>query len=409
MLNLLKMNIKRLKYIFDIFYPLVIIILLLLFKYISFSNVICGYIIYCTIVHFTSNGYLFYTKTKFNNELIKSCPHIRNPDFKAYFILPFTFFQFIIIRYSNKNKKMKEIIFKEEKVDDEGTTIIWASYNNDPNIHSKPILLILPGITGKTSDFYVKNIVVEGLDNNFDIVIYQMRTLSHKMKMPQNNKYVDFIEDINNSIKVIKKVNNNKLYAIGYSFGANNLTRYLGTKNVETHFIEGAISVSNPFDMIYSQRVGEESLYEQIMLHFEKKNYIPAALSINKLRNNYIDINCLKSTFYAKDFEIEFLGKILGYKSIGKYYRGISSFENVENINIPFLVINSKDDPFSSFKGVPLDEFRENKNIIFIATDQGAHSCYIENKSYFSLGTKQWILKPIIEFLNYLRNNEFKK
>ena len=403
------MNIKVLKAVLDIFYPLVIIILLLLFKYISFSNVICGYIIYCTIVHFTSSGYLFYTKTKFNNELIKSCPHIRNPDFKAYFILPFTFFQFIIIRYSNKNKRMKEIIFKEEKVDDEGTTIIWASYNNDPNIHSKPILLILPGITGKTSDFYVKNIVVEGLDNNFDIVIYQMRTLSHKMKMPQNNKYVDFIEDINNSIKVIKKVNNNKLYAIGYSFGANNLTRYLGTKNVETHFIEGAISVSNPFDMIYSQRVGEESLYEQIMLHFEKKNYIPAALSINKLRNNYIDINCLKSTFYAKDFEIEFLGKILGYKSIGKYYRGISSFENVENINIPFLVINSKDDPFSSFKGVPLDEFRENKNIIFIATDQGAHSCYIENKSYFSLGTKQWILKPIIEFLNYLRNNEFKK
>ena len=403
------MKIKVIKSVFDIFYPLIIIILLLLFKYISFSNVICGYILYCTIVHYTSNGYLFYVKTKHNNELLKSCPHIRNPDFKAYFLLPFTFFQFIIIRYSNKNKKMKEITFKEEKIDDEGTTIIWASYNNDPNIHSKPILLILPGITGKTSDFYVKNIVVEGLDNNFDIVIYQMRTLSHKMKMPQNNKYVDFIEDINNSIKVIKKVNNNKLYAIGYSFGANNLTRYLGTKNVETHFIEGAISVSNPFDMIYSQRVGEESLYEQIMLHFEKKNYIPAALSINKLRNNYIDINCLKSTFYAKDFEIEFLGKILGYKSIGKYYRGISSFENVENINIPFLVINSKDDPFSSFKGVPLDEFRENKNIIFIATDQGAHSCYIENKSYFSLGTKKWILKPIIEFLNYLRNNEFKK
>ena len=403
------MKIKVIKSVFDIFYPLIIIILLLLFKYISFSNVICGYILYCTIVHYTSNGYLFYVKTKHNNELLQSCPHIRNPDFKAYFLLPFTFFQFIIIRYSNKNKKMKEITFKEEKIDDEGTTIIWASYNNDPNIHSKPILLIFPGITGKTSDFYIKNIVVEGLENNFDIVIYQMRTLSDKMKMPKNNQYVDFIEDINYSIKVIKKVNNNKLYAIGYSYGANNLTRYLGTKNLETNFIEGAISVSNPFDMFYSQRVGEGNLYEQIMVHFEKKNYIPAALSINKEKNNYIDINCLRSAYYAKEFDKEFFGKILGYKSGNDYYRDISSDKYILNIKIPFLVINAKDDPICNFKGAPLDEISENENIICIITDQGAHSCYIENKNYFSFGTRQWILKPIIEFLNYLRNNEFKK
>ena len=51
---------------------------------------------------------------------------------------------------------MKNIEFKEEKIDDYGTTIIWGSYKNDTNIHSKPGLLILPGITGKLSDFYIK-------------------------------------------------------------------------------------------------------------------------------------------------------------------------------------------------------------------------------------------------------------
>ena len=403
------MKIRQIKAALDIFYPLIVILLLLLFRYISFSNVICGYLIFCGIIHYTSNGYLFYMKTEFNKELLKSCPNIRNPTFKAYFLLPFTFFQFIIIRYSNKNKKMKEIEFKEEKVDDEGTTIIWASYKNDKNIHSKPVLFIFPGITGKLSDFYVRNAIVEGLNNNFDIVVFQMRTLSEKMKMPKNNKYVDFSEDINNSIKIIKKTNNNKFYAIGYSFGANILTTYLGTKNVETNYIEGAISVSNPFDMFISQRNGEGNLYEQILVHFEKKNYIPVAISLNKDINNYLDINQLKSAYYAKEFDKEFFGKILGYKKGDDYYRSFSSAKCVENINIPFLVINAKDDPICSFKGVPIDDICENQNIIFIATDQGAHSCYIENESYFSLGTKQWILKPIFEFFNYLQNNDFKK
>ena len=161
--------------------------------------------------------------------------------------------------------------------------------------------------------------------------------------------------------------------------------------------------------MFYSQRVGEGNLYEQIMVHFEKKNYIPAALSINKEKKNYIDINCLRSAYYAKEFDKEFFGKILGYKSGNDYYRDISSDKYILNIKIPFLVINAKDDPICNFKGVPLDEISENENIICIITDQGAHSCYIENKNYFSFGTRQWILKPIIEFLNYLRNNEFKK
>ena len=363
---------------------------------------------YCTIIHYMTKTYLSYNKTEFNNDLMKNCPTLRNPNFKAYFLLPFTFFQFIIIRYSSKNEIMKNIEFKEEKIDDYGTTIIWGSYKNDTNIHSKPVLLILPGITGKLSDFYIKNIIVEGLNNNFDIVVFQMRTLSYEMKMPEDNKFVDFCEDLNNSIKRIKEVNNNNIFAIGYSLGANTLTRYLGSKNLETNFITAAISVSNPFEMYVAQRTGEGNLYEQIMIHFEKKNYIPAVLSVNKQRPNYISVERLRAAECAKDFDGEFFVKVLGYRNGDDYYRRVSSYDFVGKINIPFLVINAKDDPICSFRGVPLDDLRENKNIIFIAADRGAHSCYIENAKDFSLSTRQWILKPILEFLNYLKDNHQK-
>ena len=403
------MKIQIIKPILDIFYPLIIIVILLVFRYLSLYNVFIGYVIYCTIAYFKTKTVLIYSKTEFMNDLLKKCPTIRNPDFKAYFYLPFTFFQFIIIRYSNKKNNKQEIIYKEEKINDEGTSIIWVSYKNDKNIHSRPVLFIFPGITGKTSDFYIKNIISTGLENNFDLVIYQMRTLCEEMKMPKDNQFVNFCEEVDDCLKRVKEINNNKLYAIGYSYGANTLTKYLSSKNVETNYIEGAISISNPFDLFISQRIGEGNLYEHVMIQFEKKNYIPGAITVNKVKPNYFDINRLRTANTAKEFDGEFFVKVLGYKNGDDYYRQISSYKLVKNINVPFLIINAKDDPVCNYKGIPIDDISENKNIILILTDKGAHSCYIENESQFSLKTRQWILKPIIEFLTYLKENSLRK
>ena len=401
------MNIKKIHILIKYFHPIIIIFFLVLFRYISFFNFIIGYFTYCLYIYYSSNTYLYYTKNEFNNNILNNCPSIKNPKFRQYFYLPFNLFQFFLQRYTIQRKFNQEINLEEEKVDDEGTTIIWASCKNIKNDHSKPALLVFPGITGKCSDSYIKNIISAGLKNHFDVVIYQMRILSHQMKMPKNTEYVYLNEDINNSIKKIKEVNKNDLYAIGFSYGANLLTNYLGTKNVETNHICAAISISNPFDCIMSERLGEDTIFEDLILYFEKKNYIPVAYSINK-EKDFIDINYLKACKRIRDFDAKFAAKILGYKNADDYYRGISSINNIKSVNIPFLIIHSKDDPVCSYKGLPVDAIFENKNIIFILTDKGAHSCFIENKKNFSISVTQWSLKPVIEFLNYFKNKNSK-
>ena len=298
-------------------------------------------------------------------------------------------------------------MFWRRKIDDEGTSIFWAYYENYENFHLNPVLFILPGITGKYDDSYVVNIVTEGLKNNFDVVVFQMRTLSKEMKMPKDNKYVDFYEDINNSLIKIKSKNNNSIYAIGYSYGGNLFTGYLGNKNLETNFINGGVVVSNPFDLYMSQRLGLDTLFESLITYFERNNYIDAVNSYNKNienKNNLINVDILLSNYYVKNFDTEFFGKILGYKNGDEYYKGISSAKYINKINKPLLVIHSKDDPICTYKGIPIDDVCENKNIIFILTDKGGHSCFVENEKDFSLSPRQWMLKPTFEFVNFLKN-----
>jgi len=403
---------KVLREIIGYFYPIIIVLLLLLFKYINFTQLVVGYLAYCTFVYFTTKTYLFYLKTQFNIELLENCPSIKKPNFKQYFLLPFTFCQFVLLEISSNPKKNNdnEIIFREEKIDNEGTSIFWAEYENSQNIHSNPVLFILPGITGQYDDSYVQNIISEGLNNNFDVVVFQMRTLSSEMKMPKN-RFVDFYEDINNSLIRVRNKNPNYIYGVGYSYGANLLTGYLGNKNLETNYIEGGVAVSNPFDLYMSQRLGEDTLFESLITYFERKNYMKAVNAFNrKIKNKKkcINVDTLLSSYYVKNFDTEFFGKILGYKNGDEYYRGISSAKYIKNINKPLLVIHSKDDPICTYKGIPMDDVCENENIIFILTEKGGHSCFIENEKDFSFSPRQWMFKPAFEFVNYLKNTSKK-
>ena len=401
---------KVIKELIQNFYLAIIIFFLILFKYITFTNFILGYLFYCTFVFITTKTYLYCVKTPFNTGILENCPSIKNPNFKQYFLCPFTFAQFILLNISSKQNisNHKKTFFEIEKVDDEGTTLFWASNETSQINHNNPVLFVMPGITGKINDPYVKNIVGEGLNKDFDVVIFQMRTLSPEMKMPKNG-YVDFCQDINNSLKKVRNKNKNRIFAIGYSYGANLLTTYLGSKNLETNYISGGISVSNPFDMFICQRFGEDTIYESLIVNFERKNYLAAANNMNKYETDQkriINIAHLLENYYIKHFDGEFFVKILGYRNADDYYKGLSSARFVKNINKPFLVISSKDDPICPYRGIPFDDICENENIILILTDKGAHSCYVENDKNFGFTPKQWMFKPAFEFLEFLRNNK---
>ena len=388
--------------ILDIFYPIVIILFLFIFNYISIKFILFIYIAYCAYVYLTTKTSLTYFKSPFNLKLINSCPSIKNANFKQYFLFPFTFAQFFLLGKTRDEPKQK-IIYKNQKTDEFGTEIVWVRYEEKKNPHSLPVFLILPGITGKPSDSYMQNLIVAALNNNYDVVVFQMRTLSSEMKM-EKSKFVNFTNDLENALKSIKKFNKNKIFAAGCSYGANTLVTYLGTKNLVNKDINYAIAFSNPYNLYISERVGEDTLYESLILYFSKKNYIHAIKSVNKQRKNYFDIQKMQNANAIKEFDKEFFGKLLGFDSGDDYYKGVSSGKYLIKVDIPLLLIHSKDDPITSYKGIPFDDIEKNENIILISTDKGGHLCYIGNSGY--LRPYQWVYKPAFEFFNYLKNIE---
>ena len=256
----LDLFIKVVKY----FYILFILLILKFVNIISFSQIFLLYILYSIYVQFTSKCKLYYTKNKNNEKILSYCPHILNANFKPHFFLPFAFQQSIICasKFVIQKLQNKKLLFIEEKINNYGLRLYWPYFSDQKEINDNdtPILLILPGMTGTIGDPVVRNCSIEGLKKGYHVCVYQMRILSEDFGVDEKKTF-RHKEDINYALDIIRSNPNYgkaKIFAIGYSYGANNLLYYLGDihnkldKNNKK--IVAGVSISNPFDMKLCQR-----------------------------------------------------------------------------------------------------------------------------------------------------------
>ena len=319
--------------------------------------------------------------------------NLKSIKFYPSFFFPITSLQFLNI---NRTKVIpnKKITVNRQMTGENGACLDWIKYENINN-EKNPILIIFPGLTGCVDDPYVINIANEAIiKGGFNTCIYQMRLLTENLKVTK--KYLFLMDDIDEAIDEIKKIygNDKIIYAIGFSYGANQLVKYLGQKNCINKKINAAISVSNPYELIISTRLAENTIYNRMLLTFVQKVVFKTRKNLEKIQ---INVNYLLNTNHIRDFDNLYSAKIFGFSGADNYYRNISCETEMKNINIPLLCFSAKDDQICFNESIPYEDIEQNKNIGLVVTSHGTHSCFIENDGIF--GVKQWIPKYAISFL----------
>ena len=402
-------TIKLVKY----FYVFFIFLLLGIFNIISFPKIILCYIFYCIYVQFSSKSKLYYTKNKKNDTIISNCPNMLNPNFKPYFFFPFAFQQSLVCasKYVIQRNNNRKLQFREEKINNYGLRIYWPYFSDqiEINDNNTPILMILPGMTGTINDSVVINCLIEGLKKGYHVCVYQMRIISEDFGVDENQSFTHK-EDINLAIDYIRANPNYgkaKIFAIGYSYGANNLLSFLGDINSKcdknNKKIEAAASISNPFDMKLCQRLCEYNIISYIVSFLERKNSRKIRKSIENCKNiKNMNIEELVNCYDVKKFDEIFSAKVYGDKSADDYYRNISSCNKMEKIDVPVLCIQSDDDPMTPKDVIAYDEVKINPNLFLIVTDRGSHMSFISNEKFKEF--RQWHFKPAFEFFNSIQN-----
>ncbi len=300
--------------------------------------------------------------------------------------------------YSSLFKKVKKHNFYVEKFTlNDGDFIECYWYEKRQLKSEKPLVLLFHGLAGSYKSPYIQSTMEILHKNNFESVVVHFRGCSgiantkpisyHSGKTDDVKEYLDALQ---------KKFPNIKLFAIGYSLGANMLLKLLGELK-EASSITKAVSISCPFvlDICASKMdKGFSKFYRYILLkdlkkELEKKCTLYDMQSLINLKKD--DVAKLSSFW---EFDEVYTAPIHGFKSAKDYYDKCSARSFLKNITTKTLIINSLDDPFMTPEVLPTSN-EISKDIELEILTHGGHVGFIDGSLSKPI---YWLDKKIVNY-----------
>ncbi|PRP82412.1 hypothetical protein PROFUN_10112 [Planoprotostelium fungivorum] len=273
-----------------------------------------------------------------------------------------------------------------------------------PQVRSQtdvPTVIIMHGLTGGSNESYVRHAVQEARKQGFNSIAFNYRGAAGTQLANTVMYSGAQTHDVRAVVKHLKaSLPNSPLFAVGFSLGANILTKYVGEEG-ENCPLAGAVSISNPFKFVEASRY----LHDHWFLRTVYSKALGGNLVrfFNKHRKTYenheeISPSDIDRVKYLRDFDEYFTRRAGGYDSVDAYYTDASSSTRIHNIRVPYLAINALDDPISPAICMPYKEIEGNENTILITTKRGGHTGWLEgyNPLHFS---NSWMDRVAFQFI----------
>ena len=317
--------------------------------------------------------------TDWNEKIQRLCPHLTAP-YKLPFILNNGHVETIFAALFRKNPHItyeREIV----KMPDGGSVALDSQIRDHaPELGvDAPVLILLPGLTGGSGDTYVQHAVMHAKRAGIRAVVFNSRGTSDSPVTTAQFYSASFTGDMKCVVAhVASKYPDSKIFAAGWSLGANILTRYLGEEGDGTP-IQAAAVMCNPFDLTVSDQNfnrGFNRIYDWNLAKALKKIYAkhhPLFLRAVEKGMKAYDPDRALTAKTIRDFDDAITRISFGWPSVDEYYAKSSSSLSIPDVKIPLLVIQAEDDPIAPAHAIPFESLDGNPNCILVMTPTGGH------------------------------------
>lgn len=269
---------------------------------------------------------------------------------------------------------------------------------------SKPLVLILHGLTGSSKSTYVMGLQSALYGQGIRSAALNFRGCSGD----PNNSALSYHSGETRDIHFVYQTLRARepavcMAAVGFSLGGNVLLKWLG-EHGDTLDLKAAVAVSVPLVLsLCATRLdqGISRLYRENLL-VELKEYIrtkrehlqQTGLTAHAERIHALgDISTINS-FWQYDDQV--VAKLYGFNNAHDYYQRSSSRQYLKSIAVPTLIIQAVDDPFMT-PGV-LPEVEETSAAVTLEfPDHGGHVGFIAGESPWQ--PVYWLEQRIPQFL----------
>ncbi|KAI8318905.1 AB-hydrolase YheT [Martensiomyces pterosporus] len=294
------------------------------------------------------------------------------------------------------------------EMDDKGTiSLDWYPKRSEDPADTTPIVVIMTGVGGSSYEYHIRCLAKALADGPLK---YRVVVMNHRgsgrtpLTSPKlYNAY--YTEDFRDIVKYIhSSYDQARLIGIGFSLGANLITKYLGEEGSKC-LLSAGIAVCCPFDMSIAGRALDADGFLnnnvfQPNLVATMKRLLKRNLDVIKTSEIDYDLDKIMKVKRMSELDNLVTAKTYGFQDCWAYYDAASSTHYVDNIATPYLAINSLDDPVTPPEGIPVDKFKTNPNISLALVKHGGHLGF-----FTGLSPTIWYLDPIVEFIGAIVDN----
>ncbi|XP_064382894.1 phospholipase ABHD3-like isoform X2 [Halichondria panicea] len=299
-------------------------------------------------------------------------------------------------------------------LDDGGEVALdWACQQGSVNLlnssETTPVLLILPGITGKSQDNYLMHLSQDGILTGYRPVVFNQRGNGGLFLKTMRTYSASDISDLSEVVHRIQCLYPEApIVGLGVSLGGMILTQYLHKLGNKCN-LNAAIAIS----MVWDPFKTRESLENRI----ENRNIYVRFMSTNlrsMVRRNVERLSseekenlpfCYETVMTTKtitEFDEHVTAPMFGFSSVDEYYKESRNSDKIHKICRPYICITSADDPFVPKESIPETGFIANPNTLLVMTSHGGHFGFLEGLSPTINST--WMNRICRQLLTALKN-----
>ena len=259
-------------------------------------------------------------------------------------------------------------------------------------------VIVIHGLEGSSDAGYARSVAHELLHAGWAVHRFNMRSCGGTEHLSGPSLYHS--GQTSDLLSVLRQIKAGApVYLIGYSLGGNVVLKLAGELGERaSELIGGIVAVSTPIDLaacakrlqspgnfIYSRRFLRR-LKQRIRL---KSQSAPGLYALDQL-------DSVKSVY---EFDDKFTAPSFGFGTADNYYATQSSNQFLDQIQVPALLVHSKDDPLVPFQMYNHPAFQRNPHLQLLAVDHGGHVGFISKTP-----PRFWLDQVLLEWLTEVRN-----
>ncbi|XP_017288386.2 monoacylglycerol lipase ABHD2 [Kryptolebias marmoratus] len=199
------------------------------------------------------------------------------------------------------------------------------------------------------------------------------------------------------------------LVVVGFSLGGNIVCKFLGEKRSNQERVLCCVSVCQGYSALSAQDTFLQwdqcrRLYNFALADKMKRLILSHRSSLLSMTSSSIDdadLNRLYAATSLMQIDDSIMRKFHGYSTVREFYEKESCVHYIHNVSVPFLLVNSLDDPLvhQSLLDIPRRLAEKMPNVLFALTQHGGHMGFFEGDVLFPQPLT-WMDKTIVEYTN---------